>query len=72
MKVRKAKTLKPGFYSAKIWPENKDPSFLMASPHPWFEPGCRVEMACQGKIRIHDWLTLMNPDHKLYEVRRLK
>ncbi len=71
MKPRRACTLKPGVYEALLWEHNKHLSLLIAEPHDWFTPGCRVQSAnVTGMISL-DFLTIFDPNHKLYNVRRL-
>jgi len=70
MKKTLAKHLKPGVYKARIWSHNKRFSLLIAEPHPWFEPGCRVQSATVGAIGL-DWYTLIDPDWELFDLERL-
>lgn len=65
-----AKQLKPGVYKARIWDHNKHFNLLIAEPHSWFEPGCRVQSANVG-LSPMEWLTLMDPDWELFDVEEL-
>lgn len=64
------KNLKPGVYSARLWEHNKEPSLLVAEPHPWFEHGCRVQVAATGIIS-YEWLTIFDADHRLFDVVKI-
>lgn len=71
MKNKLTKQLKPGVYSARLWEHNKEPSLIIATPHLWFEPGCRVQVAATSRIMIYEWLTLFDGNQKLFDVVKL-